>query len=650
VEELLISMASSPTSTSADLSSEPASRSTGVLTPARVRIGELLVNAKLVTEKQIDEALQKQATWGSRLGDIILAMGWVKPLDFYRVLAQHFGLEFVNLIDHPADERLFEPGEYSDYAQHLYLPWQRREGVLWIATAEPGSQHLRHRWVDQSKVKFVVTSKFDIVWELQRVAGPAFSQQALFELVRTDPEHSASVVMPRSQKHAAVAILLFLLLSFLVFPLRTTVLINLVLNVLLCLSFVFRTILCWISCGRDVGMSISEEQVASLQDADLPIYTVLVPMYKEPDVLPILAAALRRMDYPRSKLDIKLVLENNDHETIAAAKALALDATFEIIRVPHSEPKTKPKACNYALRFARGKYLTIYDAEDKPEPDQLKKVVAGFRRLGERAACIQARLNYFNSEENWLTRMFTLEYSLWFDMFLPALDRLNVPIPLGGTSNHFEIEKLREVGAWDPFNVTEDADLGLRFAALGYHVGVVNSVTYEEANSRVGNWIRQRSRWVKGYIQTWLVNMRHPIRLFRKVGFRGFCSLQLFVGGSIVSGLAYPFLLFPFLIWICTGTTSFHRFFPPEVLLVSVLNLAVGNSCLIYVSMLAVAKRKHYELLPYAITTPIYWLLQSIASYKALWQLITKPFYWEKTVHGISKFTNSEILRANANS
>jgi glycosyltransferase XagB len=198
----------------------------------------------------------------------------------------------------------------------------------------------------------------------------------------------------------------------------------------------------------------------------------------------------------------------------------------------------------------------------------------------------------------------------------------------------------------NPFNVTEDADLGLRFAALGYQVGVVNSVTYEEANSHYGNWIRQRSRWVKGYIQTWLVNMRHPIGLFRRVGFRGFCSLQLFIGGSIVSGLAYPLMLFPFLVWICTGTHSLHRFFPLGVLIVSVLNLAAGNSCLIYLSMLAVAKREHYSLLPYAISMPAYWFLQSIAAYKALWQLITKPFYWEKTVHGISKFTSTEILRA----
>ena len=168
-------------------------------------------------------------------------------------------------------------------------------------------------------------------------------------------------------------------------------------------------------------------------------------MYKEPNVLPILTAALKRMDYPKSKLDIKLVLEEGDTETIDAAKALGLDASFEIVRVPRSEPKTKPKACNYALRLCRGQYVTIYDAEDKPEPDQLKKVVAAFRKLGEKTACIQARLNYFNAEENWLTRMFTLEYSLWFDMFLPALDRLRVPIPLGGTSNHLI---WRSFGRW----------------------------------------------------------------------------------------------------------------------------------------------------------------------------------------------------------
>jgi cellulose synthase/poly-beta-1,6-N-acetylglucosamine synthase-like glycosyltransferase len=519
---------------------------------------------------------------------------------------------------------------------------------LWIATADPISPELRKRWENQPGVGFVITSKFDILWELQRVAGPTFSQSAVYQLAERDPEHSASTVITPAQRFCLLFILLTVFASLVLSPVSAAVGLNALLSFWVLLSFTFRTFLCWMSCADHIGMSISKEEVEALRDADLPIYSILVPMYREPAVLPILAAALRRMEYPRSKLDIKLVLEENDRETIQAAKNLALEATFEIVRVPVSEPRTKPKACNYALRLARGKYLTIYDAEDKPESDQLKKVVAAFRKLGEKTGCIQARLNYFNAEENWLTRMFTLEYSLWFDMFLPALDRLRVPIPLGGTSNHFDLEKLREIGAWDPFNVTEDADLGLRLAALGYHVGVINSVTYEEANSQLGNWIRQRSRWMKGYIQTWLVNMRHPVTLFQRVGLGGFCSLQLFVGGSIVSALAYPFMVIPFLTWVFTRTSHLNPFFPQPVLVVSMFNLIVGNSCLIYLSMLAVAKRQNDKLLPYALTVPGYWLLQSIAAYKGLCQLITRPFYWEKTVHGISSYTRGEIIRADA--
>jgi len=611
-----------------------------------LRIGEMLVDAGLITEAQVADALQKQASWGSRFGDIVLAMGWVKPMQFYQVLARHFNLGFINLTGHPVDDSLLDAQDYRNYAQHLYLPWRRRNGVLWIATAEPGSPHLQERLANKPDVGFVVTSKFDVLWELQRVAGPVFSQQAVLELVQTDPEHSARVVVTEQQKCAILVLLLGLALSLYVAPLKSAILFNAALNFFLFFAFVFRIVLCGVSWNDDSGMVVSDREVASLRDSELPVYTVLVPMYKEPEVLAILASALRKIDYPPSKLDIKLVLEEDDFETIAAAKALALDATFEIIRVPHSEPKTKPKACNYALRLARGKYLTIYDAEDKPEPNQLKKAVVAFRRLGKKTACVQARLNYYNAEENWLTRMFTLEYSLWFDMFLPALDRLRVPIPLGGTSNHFDLEKLREAGAWDPFNVTEDADLGLRFAAMGYQVAVVDSVTYEEANSRLGNWTRQRSRWIKGYIQTWLVNMRHPLRLFRRVGWGGFCSLQLFIGGTFVSGLAYPLMLFPFLLWTFTHSDSLRPFFPPTVLFISVLNLVVGNSCMILLSMLAAAKRKNYWLLPSAFTMPAYWLLQTVAAYKALFQLIVRPFYWEKTAHGISKFTKSEILRA----
>ena len=257
-------------------------------------------------------------------------------------------------------------------------------------------------------------------------------------------------------------------------------------------------------------------------------------------MLPLLAQALRKLDYPLGKLDIKLVLEADDHETIAVARTLGLEGVFEVIRVPPSQPQTKPKACNFALGFARGEYLVIYDAEDRPEPDQLRKVVATFARSPANTACLQCRLNYYNASENWLTRMFTLDYSLWFDQVLPGLERLGIPIPLGGTSNHFKIDVLRELHAWDPFNVTEDADLGIRLTQKGYRVGVVDSTTFEEASREAGNWIRQRSRWIKGYMQTFLVHTRRPLHLIRTTGLLGFLGFVFFIGGTVLSGLLNP--------------------------------------------------------------------------------------------------------------
>ncbi len=273
-------------------------------------------------------------------------------------------------------------------------------------------------------------------------------------------------------------------------------------------------------------------------------------MFREAAMLPRWPQALRSLDYPLGKLDIKIVLEAGDTETIEAARALGLEGVFEIIIVPRSQPQTKPKACNFALRFARGEYLVIYDAEDRPEPDQLRKVVATFRRSPPNTACLQCRLNYYNANENWLTRMFTLDYALWFDQVLPGLERLGMPIPLGGTSNHFRTEILRELHAWDPFNVTEDADLGIRIGQKGYRVGVVDSTTFEEASCRAGQWLRQRSRWMKGYMQTLLVHTRRPLQFVRSAGPLGFLGFVFFIGGTVLAGLLNPLFWLFYLIWL----------------------------------------------------------------------------------------------------
>jgi len=274
----------------------------------------------------------------------------------------------------------------------------------------------------------------------------------------------------------------------------------------------------------------------------------------------------------------------------------------------------------------------VFDAEDRPEPDQLRKAVAAFRAGTRRVACLQARLNFYNAGHNWLTRMFALDYALWFDTLLPGLDRIGVPMPLGGTSNHFRTAVLRDIGGWDAFNVTEDADIGIRLAQMGYRVSMLDSTTFEEAPIHVGAWMRQRSRWLKGYMQTWLVHMRDPAALVRRTGLSGFAAFQLFVGGGVVFALANPPL------WIAFLTAALaHGLGPPSApaLAVPGAGLFACNLMLTYLAVLAPRKRGWDELAPYGLTVMAYWGLVSAAGYRGFWQLITRPFFWEKTTHGV---------------
>lgn len=614
---------------------------------APVRLGEILVEEGLITPAQLDEALDLQRRWGSRLGDIVLARGWVRAWDFYRGLSRHFGLEFVNLQTDPPDPDLFATPDVEDYNRRLVLPWRLDGGVVTVATADFSAQ--TQRWARERygpDTRLVGTAKFDILWQLQSLGNDHFIHNAHEALATRTPELSAKRVFTSSQLAALYLMASALLWGLASHPIGSLLVLNCLVTVFLAATFGLKFVLAWVGSAHQIDVKVTDEETRSLDDAELPVYTVLVPMYQEPDTLPILAAALRKMDYPLSKLDIKLVLEEGDTQTIQAARDLGLEAIFEIIRVPPVGPKTKPKACNYALTFARGQFVTIYDAEDKPDPDQLKKAVVAFKKAGPRTACVQARLNYFNADENWLTRMFTLEYSLWFDYYLPALEKLRIPIPLGGTSNHFRFEILRDLHAWDPYNVTEDADLGVRLTQRGYEVGVVNSTTYEEANCDVHNWIRQRSRWIKGYMQTYLVHMRNPLKLYRTLGHKGFWGFQFFIGGNFLTALSTPILWGMYFFWLFTRSHVFDPIFPTVMLYISLLNLLAGNGFFIYLTLVGAFKRGLFKVAPYAATVPAYWLLMSVAGYKALWQLVYNPFFWEKTIHGLSKYTAVERHKA----
>jgi len=618
------------------------------LSPSDRALGDLLVGRRIITLPQLDEAADLAERWNVRLGDALLSRNWMDSRLYYETYAQNFDLPFVDLIAEPPEPDLLLAGDADLYASRLTMPWRRRDGRLLIATAEPGPQTLlfaRDRW--GPGIEFVVVSKFDIMITLQTAFADFMSHRAVFELAELDPEMSARTVFTPPQLLVCYALASAVMGGLALAPLDTLVVLNIAISIFYLGNFVFKGVLVSIGGGRsaEVDETVAVEARA-LKAEDLPVFTVLVPMFREAVMLPRLAQALRDLDYPLGKLDIKIVLEAGDTETIEAARSLGLEGVFEIIVVPKSEPQTKPKACNFALRFARGEYLVIYDAEDRPEPDQLRKVVATFRRSPPNTACLQCRLNYYNADENWLTRMFTLDYALWFDQVLPGLERLGMPIPLGGTSNHFRTDVLRELHAWDPFNVTEDADLGIRIGQKGYRVGVVDSTTFEEASCRTGQWLRQRSRWIKGYMQTLLVHTRRPMQLVRNTGLLGFLGFIFFIGGTVLAGLLNPIFWLFYAIWLAASAADIDVIFPQSLLFLCLFNLLAGNGAFTYLIMLAPIRRGWLSLVPYSFTLFGYWVLISAAAYKALWQLVRDPFFWEKTPHGLSQHAAARFPEA----
>lgn len=367
----------------------------------------------------------------------------------------------------------------------------------------------------------------------------------------------------------------------------------------------------------------------------LPVYTVLVPLCREAAVVPHLIAALSRLDYPAAKLDIMLITEGIDRETQAALHQAGLPRHMRIVVVPDGMPRTKPRACQYALQSARGEYVVVYDAEDIPEPDQLRRALAVLRAAPDRLGCLQARLNIYNARKSWLTRQFAIEYTALFDAILPTLERFRLPVPLGGTSNHFPRAVLQGIGGWDPYNVTEDADLGIRLARAGWDVGVLSSTTWEEAPPTFAIWLGQRKRWLKGWMQTYLVHMRQPARLWRELGGRRFLGLQVLMGGLILSALVHPwfYVLIAAELWQ-GGLLRVPDWVAGRALLwIGVFNVVAGYVSAIALGAVSTARRGRAGLAAHALLMPIYWLAISYAAYRALWQLITAPYYWEKTEH-----------------
>jgi cellulose synthase/poly-beta-1,6-N-acetylglucosamine synthase-like glycosyltransferase len=599
-------------------------------------VGQALVEAGVIDVARLEWGLARQQRTGERLGRILVNSGAVHRLDLQRVLGEAWGLAFVDLLNSPYDVALARRCNSEVLLADGWFPVRLEADRVVVATCEPptsGMLDAVHLALgDELVVELRSTTPLDIERAVTEAFRADLIQRATAGLRTRRPEHSAATGLSGPQRAAMILCLLAVLAVSVVswaFALSGVVLFA---NIVFLGAIGFKLVCVVAGIGTRI---VVDAAPVPRTDRDLPLYTVLVPAYREANVIGDLIANLAALDYPEEKLEVLVLLEADDEETIAAVRAARPPATVRLVVVPDAAPKTKPKACNVGLFLARGELLVIYDAEDRPEPDQLRKAVGAFREAGEKTVCVQARLRYWNAGANLLTRMFGLEYGYWFGAMLPGLDRLGLPIPLGGTSNHFRVSALRDLGGWDPHNVTEDADLGLRAAVEGYRVGVIDSETEEEACSEVRPWIRQRTRWIKGYMQTALVHTRHPVKLVRDVGVVNALGFLLLIAGTPLT-----FLLAP-LLWV--GTATWYAFGEPRLplvnsgvfWLVALIDLIAGNVIMILLNMVAAVRDRGWRWAPFAVLNPLYWILHSWASWRALIQLIRNPFYWEKTPHGL---------------
>jgi glycosyltransferase XagB len=461
--------------------------------------------------------------------------------------------------------------------------------------------------------------------------------KSVYGLRDLDPSASSSTTLSFGQKIGVAVIGVSVIVGFVMRPLWMGIILISVAMVFYVASLSYRVVLYVRSLSGSQMVRVSDAAALAVADVDLPVYTIMVPAYNEPEVIEALVRALDGMAYPKEKLDIKLLLEADDQKTVIAARWAITGKHMEIVMVPAADPRTKPKALNYGFQTARGEFVTVYDAEDRPEPLQLRKAAIAMRAAPAELGCLQARLSYFNPNQNLITRWFTLEYATWFSQFLPGLVMSDAPVPLGGTSNHFRRQVIEDVGGWDPFNVTEDADLGMRLHRKGYRTAILDSVTWEEANSDFVNWIKQRSRWYKGYIQTWAVHLRHPVTLYRQLGLRAFLEFNLFVGGTPLLALLNPVFWVMCILWFVSEPVVIRELLPQPVYYLSLVCWLFGNFALTYLNLLMasemVGKHKFHRA---ALLTPLYWVMMSIAAVKAAVQYVFQPSHWEKTVHGLS--------------
>jgi cellulose synthase/poly-beta-1,6-N-acetylglucosamine synthase-like glycosyltransferase len=603
---------------------------------SRIPLGQILVNAGVISHRQLMHALNQQLYLGAPLGEVLAADGLVDERLILDSVALQHDARRVDLAQDPPDARLFKQMPPAFWATHQVVPWLRLGDTLFVATSRPDTlKSLRFGpGPGIGAVLPVVASAQDIATCLTAYIGPALAHRAE---TRVKDVESCRTWNWRTFPHrnwigAAVAACLALALFA---PLYALTVLTGIAVVTLLLSVGLKLAAFW----QQINPHPTASAPPTLSDSRrfrLPRVSVMVPLLREHEITNALIARLSRLTYPKALLDVVLVLEADDTVTRDTLADTALPAWMRVVEVPATGTlTTKPRALNYALDFCRGSVIGIWDAEDAPAPDQIETVVHHLNEAPPEVACVQGVLDYYNARDNWMSRCFAIEYATWWRVIMPGIARLGLIIPLGGTTVFFRRDVLENLRGWDAHNVTEDADLGFRLARYGYRTDLIETVTQEEATCRPWPWVRQRSRWLKGFMVTYAVHMRHPRVLFADIGAYKFWGFQVFficaLSQFLLAPVLWSFWLVPFgvahpvAIVLGTGLTTALAvvFFLCEISAIVTAGYAVRG-------------RAHRHLMAWVPTLALYFPLGTLAVYKSVYELIRKPFFWDKTQHGHS--------------
>ncbi|WBU64421.1 glycosyltransferase family 2 protein [Paracoccus aerodenitrificans] len=606
-------------------------------------LGSLLLEDGAVTHGNLLKAIVLQRRQNASLQQILLSQGWVSEDHLTRALTRQWRTTCIDPVACPPDARLVDRLGPDFCLKHGVLPWRYVGGVTFIATSRPGEfEQIRSQFPPGlGAVRMLLSSESHIHEAVMKLRSAAMIRKAEYSVAASDS--------CRGKRRRMVAICAWLAGSLTVgtaffAPLTLFAIVGmwsiltLLTNLVLKLAALQSMLRQWAQDRSEKASLASCAKTSREMNDSLPVISVMVPLFHESDIAEKLVSRLTLLEYPRELTDILLVVEESDPVTRAALEEVELPGWIRVVSVPKGQVQTKPRALNYALQFCRGDIVGIWDAEDRPDRDQLHKIARGFAFAEPDVACLQGRLDYFNPKSNWLARCFTIEYASWFRVNLPGIARLGLVVPLGGTTVFLRRDVLEQLGGWDAWNVTEDADLGVRLARNGWRTKLIDTTTDEEANCRVLPWVRQRSRWLKGYAMTWSVHMRNPRLLWNELGPSRFLAFQVQFLATLSQYLLAPVLWSFWLLTLGlqTGFTSpLSGLFPDHALTAIVMLFVASELASVAMGLWAVRGKKHRHLLPWIPLMHLYFPLGCLAAWKAIYEVVTNPFYWDKTRHGI---------------